>query len=109
MLQLLVQKYIGEKIYVILDNARYQRCRLVQETAQQLGVKLIFLPPYSPNLNLIERMWRFVKNEVLYNEFYLTFQKFKESISACLKKINSGHYEHELQSLLNLQFQTYEP
>jgi len=109
LLQLLAKQYVGEKIYVILDNARYQRCRLVQETAQQLGIKLIFLPPYSPNLNLIERMWRFVKNEVLYNEFYPTFQKFKDSISACLTKIKLRQYENELQSLLNLQFQTYEP
>ena len=82
---------------------------MVQETAQRLGVKLIFLPPYSPNLNLIERMWRFVKNEVLYNEFYTIFQKVKKSMSACLKKIKLGHNEHELQSSLNLQFQTYEP
>ena len=109
LLQLLAKQYSGQKIYVILDNARYQRCRLVQETAQQLGIKLIFLPPYSPNLNLIERMWRFVKNEVLYNEFYPSFPNFKESISACLNKIKSRYYEQELQSLLNLQFQTYEP
>jgi transposase len=45
-------------ITVVMDNARYQRCRLVLEKASQLGLELLFLPPYSPHLNLIERLWR---------------------------------------------------
>jgi transposase len=65
LLKLLAEQYVDEKIYIILDNARYQRCLLVQETAKMLGIKLVFLPTYSPNLNLIERLWRFVKNKVL--------------------------------------------
>ena len=43
-------------IYIILDNARYQHCDLVRYTAWTLGIKLVFLPPYSPNLNVIERL-----------------------------------------------------
>ncbi len=50
---------------LVLDNARYQRCALVIGAAKKLGIELLFLPTYSPNLNLIERLWKFVKKEVL--------------------------------------------
>lgn len=108
LLHKIAQEYVNETIYIILDNARYQRCLLVQETANMLGINLVFLPPYSPNLNLIERLWRFVKNEVLYCEFYSTFMEFKSAIDSCLNKIITKHYKSELQSLLNLKFQTFE-
>jgi len=45
-------------ITIVLDNARYQRCKLVIAKAEELGIELLFLPPYSPNLNLIERLWK---------------------------------------------------
>lgn len=57
-------------IVVIMDNARYQRCALVEATAKKLEIQIIFLPPYSPNLNLIERLWKFVKKKALYNQYY---------------------------------------
>jgi len=47
-------------ISVVLDNTRYQRCVLVQNVAADLQIELLFLPTYSPNLNLIERVWKFV-------------------------------------------------
>ena len=55
--------YGGMVITVVLDNARYQRCKLVKEKAEELGIELLFLPTYSPNLNLIERLWKYVKKE----------------------------------------------
>ena len=51
-------------ITVVLDNARYQHCALVKSTAEALGIELLFLPTYSPNLNLIERLWKFTKKKV---------------------------------------------
>jgi len=108
LLKLLAEQYAGEKIYIILDNARYQRCLFVQATAAALGIKLVFMPPYSPRFNLIERLWRFVKNDVLYNEYYSTFHTFKNAVTTCLGKITTGQYKKELQSLLTLQFQTFE-
>jgi transposase len=107
LLELLAKQYVGEKIYVVLDNARYQRCHFVQQTAIALGIHLVFLEPYSPNLNLIERLWRFVKKEVLYNKFYSKFQEFKGAVSTCLEKVIQGEYADELQSLLTLKFQTF--
>lgn len=106
-LELLANQYAGETIYLILDNARYQRCLLVQTTAALLGIQLIFLPPYSPHFNLIERLWRFVKKEVLYNKFYATFEDFRNAVRICLEKVKHKQYESELSSLLTLQFQSF--
>jgi transposase len=57
-------------ITVVLDNARYQRNAVVQALAESLGIELLYLPSYSPNLNLIERLWRFVKRQTLYGRYY---------------------------------------
>jgi transposase len=107
LLELLAKQYVGEKIHVILDNAPYQRCLLVQQTAAALGIHLVFLEPYSPHLNLIERLWRFVKGKVLYNKFYAKSEDFKGAVVACLEKVVHGEYANELQSLLTLQFQSF--
>jgi transposase len=50
-------------ITLVMDNARYQRCALVMELAQKLNIELLFLPSYSPNLNLIERLWKWVRKD----------------------------------------------
>ena len=50
-------------ITLVMDNARYQRCAYVSEVAARLNIEILFLPSYSPNLNLIERLWKFVKKE----------------------------------------------
>ena len=93
-------------ITVVLDNARYQRCKKVQEYAASLGIELLFLPPYSPNLNLIERLWKFVKRKCLYSRYYETFQDFKAAITNCLSKTDT-EYQQELDTLLTLNFQTF--
>jgi transposase len=69
---------LSTPITLVMDNARYQRCQLVLEKAKQLGLELLFLPSYSPNLNLIERLWRFVRKECLYNTYYEHFDAFKQ-------------------------------
>jgi len=51
-------------VTLVMDNARYQRCRLVQDLAETLGIELLFLPSYSPNLNLIERYWKYLKGKL---------------------------------------------
>lgn len=108
LLELLAKEYVDEKIYIILDNARYQRCQLVFDKAQQLGIRLIFLPPYSPNLNLIERLWKFTKKKILYNKYYPCLNEFKNAIASCMENLKNGNYYDELKSLLSLKFQAYE-
>lgn len=94
-------------ITLVMDNARYQHCRLVMDLATALGIELLFLPPYSPNLNLIERLWKFVKKKCLYSEYYETFTDFKQAIIDCIAEAD-GAYKQELASLLTLRFQTFE-
>jgi transposase len=100
------QKCSDLPISIILDNARYQRCKLVQETSKSLGIELLYLPPYSPNLNLIERLWKFVKKKCLYSKYYSDFNSFTNAISQCLTKTN-GYYKKELSSFLSLNFQSF--
>ena len=71
--------------------ARYQRCALVIEKAQSLNIEVCFLPAYSPNLNLIERIWKFVKKKCLYSHYYEKFPAFKAAISECLAETMSTH------------------
>ena len=93
-------------ITLVLDNARYQRCDLVTKLAAELKIELLFLPPYSPNLNLIERLWKLVKKECLYNIYYENFALFRERIQTFLQKMNEKN-QQELNSLLTLNFQMF--
>lgn len=97
----------GIPLTVVLDNARYQRCRFVIEHAAPLGIELLFLPSYSPNLKLIERLWKFVKQQCLYSRYYEKFAPFQAAITACLETAPKTH-KKELKSLLTLKFQTFD-
>ena len=104
MLEKLAAHYGKQALVIVLDNARYQKCKLVIQKAEELGIKLLYLPPYSPNLNLIERVWKFVKNEVLYSQYYADFDSFKTSIENCLGEINQSK-KSRMDSLLTLKSQ----
>lgn len=93
-------------VTLVLDNARYQRAKLVGKLAAELNIELLFLPAYSPNLNLIERLWKFVKKQCLYSRYYAEFQSFRKAITGCLQKTHST-YKQQLDSLLTLEFQTF--
>ena len=94
-------------VTLILDNARYQRCGLVMNLAKELKIELLFLPSYSPNLNLIERLWKWVKKDCLYCKYYEDFSLFKTAIEGTLKKVATENGKKELESLLTLNFQLY--
>jgi len=93
-------------ITAVLDNARYQKCDLVFGCADALNIHLLYLPSYSPNLNLIERLWKFVKKKCLYSKYYSRFDDFKNVISDCLAQTHTA-YKEELDSLLTLKFQSF--
>jgi transposase len=93
-------------ITIVLDNARYQYCKQVREYAAALHIELLFLPPYSPHLNLIERVWRLVKKQCLYNQYYPNFQAFRATIVQFIETASVKHTQ-ALNSLLTLNFQSF--
>jgi transposase len=97
----------GIPITMVLDNARYQKCALVDDLAKQLGIELLYLPSYSPNLNLIERVWKFVKSECLRSTYYANYEDFTAAIQQCLDDLPTKH-KGAMNSLLTHNFQTFE-
>ena len=94
-------------ITLVMDNARYQHCHLVQNFAKELGIELLFLPSYSPNLNLIERLWKFVKKSVLNSRHQCSFAEFRKAIDECLNQLGVTH-RPAMEKLMTLNFQTFE-
>ena len=103
----LVTTYSGVPIKLVLDNVKYQRCKAVIEHAAAVGVELLFLPTYSPNLNLIERLWRFVKAEVLNAAYYSTFDDFTKAIDACVQSTHTT-CKKQLDSLIAEKVQFFD-
>lgn len=103
----LKQEYGDKPIAIILDNARYQHCFVVTTFAKSLGIHLLFLPPYSPNLNIIERLWKFTKKEILNAQYYDAPLKFHQAINDFFQTINQKH-NPALHKLLTLKFQFFD-
>lgn len=106
LLRLIAVEAAGRPVTIFLDNARYQHCAIVESLAHELHLELEFLPSYSPNLNLIERLWKFVKKQCLYSEYYAEFGTFRRAILECLAR-TQDRYKTDLDTLLTLKFQTF--
>jgi transposase len=92
---------IGDE--VICDNAPYYRSEAVREYLKGSKIQIIFLPSYAPNLNIIERLWKFFKKKILYNRYFESFDKFKNS---CKDFFSHPHrYKDELRALLTDNFE----
>ncbi len=90
------------KIYFVLDGAAYNRSWKVKKLAKRLNIKLLYLPPYSPNLNPIERLWKFMKKKVTANRFFEEFLDFKKSLMEFFRGIRK--YRTELRTLITDNF-----
>ena len=107
LLESIASKYIGKSIAIVLDNARYQHCAVVISKAIELNIQLIFLPTYSPNLNLIERIWKFVKSEILNAAYTETFGKYCKKIESFIETIEVDH-PNRMATLVTDKFQTFD-
>ena len=94
-------------ITLVLDNARYQRNAAVQALADSLGITLLFLPSYSPNLNLIERLWKFIKRRSIYGRYHPTFAEFRAAIEKTMAELSTTHAS-SIATLMTLNFQRFE-
>jgi transposase len=89
-------------VYVICDNAPYYKKKALQQWLADKRLVQVFLPTYSPNLNLIERFWKFLRQKVINTHFYRTKTAFKDAILAFLNRLDE--YGQELASLLTRNF-----
>lgn len=94
-------------ITLVLDHARYRRNKTVQALADDLKIELLYLPSYSPNLNLIERLRRFMKRKAAYGRYHAKFADFRTAVEEVLNGIPTTHAK-SLESLMTLQFQEFE-
>jgi transposase len=106
LLDVIKEKYPNIPISWVMDNARYQHCAAVKAHAAKLDIELLFLPSYSPNLNLIERVWKPTKKKCLTNQYHKDFTSFRAAIDRCLDSFED-RLKPELESLLALNFQFF--
>jgi glutamine synthetase adenylyltransferase len=95
----------AEMVCRLLHKLRYQRTRRVRALARRLRIRLLFLPPYSPNLNLIERFWKFLRKKIMRNTYYATFTEFRAAIQRLLA--NLSNYMDELTTLMTENFHLF--
>jgi len=107
LLRAVAEASVGLPITLVLDNARYQKCALVQDLARSLKIQLLYLPSYSPNLNLIERVWKFVKKECLQSREHADYEAFTAAIEKCLGQLATKH-KKDMNSLLTHKFQMFD-
>lgn len=92
------------RIYCVLDNAGYYISQDVKDFAKACAIELIYLPAYSPNLNIIERLWRFMNKKIFYNKYYKEFDEFKSTCKSFFKML--PQYKEELKKLMTEKFET---
>ena len=108
LLALILDKQRQGKIYIVLDNARYYHSQIVKEFLEEHPrIILKFIPPYSPNLNSIERLWKILKKKVVYNKFYLKFDDFREKVIDFLE--NEIWKNDEFKNIITDNFQIIKP
>jgi len=108
LLSLMVEKQKKGKIHIILDNAKYYHAQLVKNFLKDHPrIILHFMPPYSPNLNIIERLWKILKKKVVYNKFYLKFDDFRDAIINFFE--NKVWMDNEFDKILTDNFQIIKP
>jgi transposase len=95
------------KIYMFLDNARSHHAKLLKTFLESVKeqLELVFLPPYSPDLSEIEKLWQEIKSEVVYNGYYDTSADFQNALTRAFRRKNNSGY---IKSLFDEKKYLYE-
>ncbi len=101
--QLIAANPNAKTIHLIWDNAGYHRSKEILSFVSDTKIKLHYLPPYSPNLNPIERLWKIMHEHVTYNRYYPKFSDFTEGILSFFSEIEN--YKSIIQARINDNFQ----
>ena len=96
------------KIHIILDQAGYHRSQLVRDAALEKHIELHYLPPYSPNLNSIERLWKVMNEEERDNVFFSSAKMFRDAINNFFD-VKLPKIAQSLRGRINDNFQTIKP
>ena len=103
LLRAIRQKHPKDKrICLIMDNAGYNKSYQAQNLAEELGIRIMYLPPYSPNLNPIERLWKFMKKKVMANTYFPDLETFQRELMLFLRGIRK--HRQELSTLITDNF-----
>ena len=97
---------VERNLHLVLDNAPYNRSYRVRDLAKVLKINILYLPPYSPNLNPIERFWKFVKNKAMANTYFPDVQTFQKELMLFLRGVRK--YKPELSTLITDNFHLIE-
>ena len=96
---------VGNALQISSCNLRIVMCFTL--VANSLGIHLLFLPPYSPNRNVIERHWKFTKKNILYAKYYQNPKALHEAVETFFQNINQN-FKPALETLLSLNFQFFD-
>ncbi len=94
-------------LHLVMDNARYQHCAYVRQHAASLNIVLEFQPGYSPNLNLIERLWKYLK-KIMGRHYFASKEEFHQALVQLLERLNNPEHRTKLSALMTMKFQQYE-
>ena len=92
----------AKKVHLILDNAPYNKSSLVRDLAKELRIEIMYLPAYSPNLNPVERLWKFTKKKVMANRYFPDVETFQRELMLFLRGIRK--HRDELSTLITDNF-----
>lgn len=98
---------LANTIYLFVDNAPYYRSQLLGDYVKTSRIELVFFPTYSPNLNLIERLWKFLKRKVIHTHYYETFAEFRHAVLDFFDHIHE--YKDELKQAIGTQMRLIQP
>lgn len=89
-LEKVIARYPNERIVMVLDNARIHHAKLIQPFLDKHKdhFEFLFLPPYSPDLNLIEGLWKWMKSTVIYNVFFSNVGQIQQAVQGFIQTIN---------------------